>query len=101
MELYPLLEEASPFYSLLRRHALQPLATPSLAAPLPRPTLPLARNEQILVWVRDRLLPREAAVVSVLDSSVQGGDAVWEVRQLRLVTVVIVLQSSLRIRCNL
>jgi hypothetical protein len=36
------------------------------------------RNEHVLVWVGDRLLPRELAKVSVFDSSVQGGDAVWE-----------------------
>lgn len=30
------------------------------------------------MWVGDRLLPREMAKVSVLDSAVQGGDAVWE-----------------------
>nr|CAD1833664.1 unnamed protein product [Ananas comosus var. bracteatus] len=35
-------------------------------------------NEKILVWVGDELLPRESAKVSVLDSVVQGGDAVWE-----------------------
>ena len=36
------------------------------------------RNADILVWIGDRLLPRELAKVSVFDSSVQGGDAVWE-----------------------
>ena len=36
------------------------------------------RNANILIWVGDRLLPRELAKVSVFDSSVQGGDAVWE-----------------------
>lgn len=36
------------------------------------------RNAHVLVWVGDRLLPRELAKVSVFDSSVQGGDAVWE-----------------------
>ena len=36
------------------------------------------RNADILVWVGDRLLPREMAKVSVFDSAVQGGDAVWE-----------------------
>src|SRR4029078_3809240 len=42
------------------------------------PTLPDARNEQILIHVGGELLPREQAKVSVFDSSVQGGDAVWE-----------------------
>lgn len=36
------------------------------------------RNADILIWVGDRLVPREYARVSVFDSSVQGGDAVWE-----------------------
>ncbi|SDK59649.1 branched-chain amino acid aminotransferase [Catalinimonas alkaloidigena] len=36
------------------------------------------KNEQIQVWVGDRLWPRTEAKVSVFDSSVQGGDAVWE-----------------------
>jgi branched-subunit amino acid aminotransferase/4-amino-4-deoxychorismate lyase len=36
------------------------------------------RNADLLAWVGDRLLPREQAKVSVFDSAVQGGDAVWE-----------------------
>lgn len=36
------------------------------------------RNENIKVFVKDRLWEREDAKVSVFDSSVQGGDAVWE-----------------------
>ncbi len=36
------------------------------------------KNAEIKVWVGDRLYPREEAKVSVFDSSVQGGDAVWE-----------------------
>jgi len=36
------------------------------------------RNENIKVWVGDQLYPREDAKVSVFDSVVQGGDAVWE-----------------------
>ena len=40
--------------------------------------LPDARNADIQVWVGDGLLPRAEAKVSVFDSSVQGGDAVWE-----------------------
>lgn len=40
--------------------------------------LPDPRNADLLVWVGDRLLPRAEARVSVFDSSVQGGDAVWE-----------------------
>jgi len=40
--------------------------------------LPDPRNENIVVYVGGELLPREAAKVSVFDSSVQGGDAIWE-----------------------
>jgi branched-chain amino acid aminotransferase group I len=42
------------------------------------PKLADPRNESILVHVAGQLLPREDAKVSVFDSSVQGGDAVWE-----------------------
>ncbi len=41
-------------------------------------SLPDDRNDTIVVWVKDRLLPRSEAKVSVFDSVVQGGDAVWE-----------------------
>lgn len=36
------------------------------------------KNEHIQVYVKDGLYPRNEAKVSVFDSSVQGGDAVWE-----------------------
>jgi branched-chain amino acid aminotransferase len=36
------------------------------------------KNASILVHVGGKLLPRDQARVSVFDSSVQGGDAVWE-----------------------
>lgn len=36
------------------------------------------KNENIMVHVGGKLLPRNEAKVSVFDSSVQGGDAVWE-----------------------
>jgi branched-chain amino acid aminotransferase len=36
------------------------------------------KNDTIQVYVKDRLYPRSQAKVSVFDSSVQGGDAVWE-----------------------
>jgi len=42
------------------------------------PELPDPRNAEILVHVGGRLVPRAEAKVSVFDSSVQGGDAVWE-----------------------
>jgi branched-chain amino acid aminotransferase len=37
-----------------------------------------AQNDNIQIFVKDRLLPHQDAKVSVFDSSVQGGDAVWE-----------------------
>jgi branched-chain amino acid aminotransferase group I len=40
--------------------------------------LPDPRNADILVHVGGRLKPRAEATVSVFDSAVQGGDAVWE-----------------------
>ena len=42
------------------------------------PQLPDPRNADILVHVGGELKPRADAKVSVFDSSVQGGDAVWE-----------------------
>ena len=36
------------------------------------------RNADILIFVNGELLPRSEAKVSVFDSAVQGGDAVWE-----------------------
>lgn len=39
---------------------------------------PDPRNEDILVYINGELLPRDAARISVFDSAVQGGDAVWE-----------------------
>lgn len=40
--------------------------------------LPDPRNADILIHVNGELLPRDQARVSVFDSVVQGGDAVWE-----------------------
>ena len=40
--------------------------------------LPDPRNNDIMVFVGDQLVPRAEARVSVFDSVVQGGDAVWE-----------------------
>jgi len=42
------------------------------------PELPDPRNAHIQVWVDGGLVPRDEAKVSVFDSVVQGGDAVWE-----------------------
>lgn len=36
------------------------------------------KNKNILVYINGKLYPREEAKVSVFDSVVQGGDAVWE-----------------------
>lgn len=36
------------------------------------------KNDTIQIFVKDKLYPRHEAKVSVFDSSVQGGDAVWE-----------------------
>ena len=36
------------------------------------------RNENIQIFIKEKLYPRGEAKVSVFDSSVQGGDAVWE-----------------------
>lgn len=41
-------------------------------------TLPDSRNEHISIYVDGELLHRDEAKVSVFDSVVQGGDAVWE-----------------------
>jgi branched-chain amino acid aminotransferase group I len=43
-----------------------------------KPKLPDSRNESILIHVAGQLLPRAQAKISVFDSAVQGGDAVWE-----------------------
>ena len=36
------------------------------------------RNADILIYINGELLPRSKAKISVFDSAVQGGDAVWE-----------------------
>ncbi|TVU46986.1 hypothetical protein EJB05_06560 [Eragrostis curvula] len=73
---YELLEQALPFYNMLKRQVRRTVG--SLETPLPDPPLPVPANKKILVWVGDELLPRDSAKVSVFDSVVQGGDAVWE-----------------------
>lgn len=91
-----LYEESLPFYQFFCRKAVgaDPLSPHSSCPPsaqslgstgidhgIATPTanrLADPRNEHVLVWVGDRLQPRYLARVSVLDSAVQGGDAVWE-----------------------
>ncbi|MFP5352741.1 MAG: aminotransferase class IV [Actinomycetota bacterium] len=47
-------------------------------APYRPEDLPDPRNAGIVIYVDGDLVPRDEARVSVFDSSVQGGDAVWE-----------------------
>ncbi|XP_065854646.1 branched-chain-amino-acid aminotransferase-like protein 1 [Euphorbia lathyris] len=74
--LYDLLEQSLPLYNMLRRHVRK--TTALLKSPLPPPELPFPKNEKLLAWVGDEIVPRESAKVSVFDSVVQGGDSVWE-----------------------
>ncbi|KAF5193614.1 Branched-chain-amino-acid aminotransferase-like protein [Thalictrum thalictroides] len=74
--LYDLLEQSLPFYNMLRRNTRQ--ISSLTGSPLPTPSLPVPANEKILVWVGEEIVPRDSAKVSVFDSVVQGGDAVWE-----------------------
>ncbi|CAM9144744.1 unnamed protein product [Ectocarpus sp. 6 AP-2014] len=87
--LAPLLEECMPIYQLLRSKAITGFGKlGKVQRPLPAEAGSAARdakaegaaaaNEGILVWVGGGLIPRDMAKVSVFDSSVQGGDAVWE-----------------------
>lgn len=81
-----LYRDALPFYDALHRHAigvdkLNPgtsKASLYISSSKIETRLADSRNVDVLIWVGDRLLPRELAKVSVFDSSVQGGDAVWE-----------------------
>ncbi|CAN6289394.1 unnamed protein product [Urochloa humidicola] len=73
---YDLLEQSLPFYNMLKRQVRRTIGPQQPA--LPDPPLPVPANKKILVWVGDELLPRDSAKVSVFDSVVQGGDAVWE-----------------------
>ncbi|XP_047090809.1 branched-chain-amino-acid aminotransferase-like protein 1 [Lolium rigidum] len=73
---YDLLEQSLPFYNMLKRHVRKTAG--HLQPPQSDPPLPVPENKKILVWVGDELLPRDSARISVFDSVVQGGDAVWE-----------------------
>lgn len=72
---YDLLEQSMPFYKMLKQR-VKPIS--SLKSRLLHPTLPVPANAKLLAWVGDEIVPRESAKVSVFDSVVQGGDAVWE-----------------------
>ncbi|EGD78714.1 branched-chain-amino-acid aminotransferase-like protein 2 [Salpingoeca rosetta] len=81
--LLPLIRDAYPFYLALSQHAIGHGMSPSMLKnastdDLAAPELPDARNENVLVWVGRGLVPRAFASLSVFDSAVQGGDAVWE-----------------------
>jgi hypothetical protein len=82
--------ECLPFYNLLKMHAVgvDAMARGILSSP-GASSIPLnvegsssgfsdPRNADILVWIGNSLVPREYAKISVFDSAVQGGDAVWE-----------------------
>ncbi len=43
-----------------------------------KPNLPDSRNQHLFININGQIYPREEAKVSVFDSTVQGGDAVWE-----------------------
>ncbi len=49
-----------------------------MAPSTPASLLPDPRNADLRVWVDGEIVPRSEAKVSVFDSVVQGGDAVWE-----------------------
>ncbi|KAF6145226.1 hypothetical protein GIB67_041421 [Kingdonia uniflora] len=74
--LYDLVEQSLPFYNMLK-HNIRRTSSTTLSPSSP-PSLPVPANETILVWVGDEIVPRNSAKVSVFDSVVQGGDAVWE-----------------------
>lgn len=87
--LLPVLRSALPFYQALAPFKI----TPTTSAKVEGTTIvdhgfdmslyPDPRNHDIMVWIgtpgeRCGLVPREHAKLSVFDSAVQGGDAVWE-----------------------
>ena len=63
----PQVEQVIPHFEKLQQLQLRPV-----------PVLPDERNKDIYIHVGGRLVKRREAKVSVFDSSVQGGDAVWE-----------------------
>eukprot|EP00051_Salpingoeca_urceolata_P029203 m.489231 g.489231 ORF g.489231 m.489231 type:complete len:569 (+) comp26517_c0_seq1:88-1794(+) len=83
-ELVPLVEECYPLYLAIRQHAIganapiHKFGTHIEDHGLQLDVLPDERNRHLLVWVGHGLVPRAFAGMSVFDSTVQGGDAVWE-----------------------
>jgi hypothetical protein len=92
VELMPVLRAALPFYEALAPHRIK-AAKPEGGGGGAEGTIvdhgfnmslyPDPRNHDIMVWVgtpeqQCALVPREHAKVSVFNSAVQGGDAVWE-----------------------
>ena len=67
-----------PLESALRKDLLKPFEELKKKKLKPKPILPDDRNENIKIHVGGELLDRKDAKVSVFDSVVQGGDAVWE-----------------------
>uniref|UniRef100_A0A7S3JZ18 Branched-chain-amino-acid transaminase n=1 Tax=Aureoumbra lagunensis TaxID=44058 RepID=A0A7S3JZ18_9STRA len=98
--LFELLNEVFPFYQVLalrqtlvrnedttitqwpKSPCVENLNDPNALALMPGGGEADFDNRNILVWIgppgRGRLVPREFARISVFDSAVQGGDAVWE-----------------------
>lgn len=81
-----LVQDCYPFYMALSPHAIGSrgaVQKPAGGATiedhgLQMQALPDERNRNVLVWVGAGLVPRQYAAMSVFDSTVQGGDAVWE-----------------------
>ena len=78
-----LYREALPFYEFLKRQAvgIDPLHPNSSLMSCHGDSLSLladVRNANLLAFIGNSYYPRELAKVSVFDSAVQGGDAVWE-----------------------
>mgnify|MGYP000577599832 FL=1 len=92
--LLPILRAALPFYQAMALHRIKPDAVEGNTGATATATTivdhgfdmslyPDPRNHDILVWIgtaeqRYALYPREHAKISVFDSTVQGGDGVWE-----------------------
>eukprot|EP00049_Salpingoeca_infusionum_P018196 m.356136 g.356136 ORF g.356136 m.356136 type:complete len:1427 (-) comp17449_c0_seq1:155-4435(-) len=69
-EYMSIVEDAYPIYDAISRHSIM-INAQAIA-------LPDERNRSVIMSVGGKLMPRAYAKVSVFDSAVQGGDAVWE-----------------------